>query len=314
MFTKNVQVVFISLGLIVLFVGSCLAGGIGTTGAQFLKIGTGARPVAMGCAFSAVADDLNAIYWNPAGLAAQKDRQISASYHKYFQDVNIGFMGYSQNIFDRGTLGVGLNYLSVSDIEKRIADTDEPDGEFGASDSAVYISYGDEKILGKYLEGLLVGFNLKFIHQKIEDETAQSYAFDIGTLYKTPIQNFTASLGIYNFGSKVKFVDESDPLPLNIRLGLAYRLFNNTLLLAADVDDYIIDERIYTQIGAEYSFRQILLVRAGYKLGMDSNKLGESTGLGTGIGFNIWNIMLDYAYAPFGELGDTHRVSVSTKF
>ncbi|MFH1282720.1 MAG: PorV/PorQ family protein [bacterium] len=314
MFSKKVMSVLVVPGFIVVFASFCLAGGIGTTGAQFLKIGIGARPVSMGYAFSAVSDDLNALYWNPAGLAMQKERQISASYLHYFQEVSIGFFGYSQSIMNRGTVGIGLSYLSVGGFEKRALDTDVPDGKFGANDGALYLSYADEKILGDKIEGLNLGFTIKGIRQEIDDQDATSFALDVGTLYRTPIEKLNASLGVYNIGTKVKFVEESDPLPLDIRFGLSYKMLQEKLLLAADIDDYINDERVYSQLGVEYAMVQSLSFRAGYKFGMDSNKLGGGAGLGTGVGFYVWGIQLDYAYAPFGELGDTHRMSIATKF
>lgn len=297
-----------------LFSEICFAGGVGTTGAQFLKIAPGARPSGMGGAFSAVADDLNAIYWNPAGLALQKDRQASASYIKYFQGVNIGFLGYSQEAFGYGTLGVGFNYLTVGDIERRATDVDTSVETFGANDMAVYLSYGSTSLLGRFVENLNFGMSLKYIKQTIDTENASSYAFDAGTLYKTPIKHLSASLGVYNVGSKVKFVEESDSLPMDVRLGAAYKFFQETFLVAADLDDYINDERIYSQLGMEYTFNKAVSIRAGYKFGMDSNKLGGAAGIGTGFGVNVWGVQLDYAYVPFGELTDTHRVSMSAKF
>jgi hypothetical protein len=293
-----------------LFSGISSAGGVGTTGAQFLKIGSGARAASMSGAFAAVSDDLSAIYWNPAGLARQKQRQASASYIKYFQGINIGFLAYSQDLRGNGTLGVGIDYLTINDIEKRTADTDTSAGTFGANDMALYLAYARENVF----PGIDAGANLKIIKQSIDSESAQSYALDLAALYKTPVENLTASFGVYNVGTQVKFVNEGDPLPLDIKLGFAYRMFENKLVLAADMDDYINDSRIYTQLGAEYVYRSMLSFRAGYRLGTDASKLGGSTGLGAGIGVNVWNVQLDYAFVPFGELNDTHWMSISTKF
>ncbi|MFH1379609.1 MAG: PorV/PorQ family protein [bacterium] len=319
---KSVKVTAAVLSLVGFVAGVSLAGGVGTTGAQFLKIGIGARPVGMGYAYSAVADDLNALYYNPAGLANQKDRQATASYLSYWQDVSIGFLAYSQQLF-KGTFGVGLSYLSIGGIEKRslsfVNDTnnaagdDLPEGKFGASDAALYLSYANKELLGQFVEGLDVGASIKALHQEIDDESANTPALDLAALYQTPITNLNASLGVFNIGPEVKFVDEGDPLPMMVRLGVSYRMFNNKLLLVADADEYFIDERFYGKAGAEYKLIEVLSLRAGYQMGMDS-ELGGMAGLGTGIGFNIWNIQTDYAFAPFGELGDTHRISISTKF
>ena len=291
---------------------SLYAAGVGTTAAQFLKIGVGARAVAMGGAFSAVADNIDAIYWNPAGLADQKDKQVKASYIQYFQGINIGFLGYSQPIGKLGALGVGLNYLTIGGIERRTTDVDTAEGTFGANDMALYLSYADTRFIK--LPGLRLGANLKVLRQTLDDKVAQSFALDVAGLYKTPLKNLTAALGIYNLGTSVKFINDADPLPLNIRLSGAYRLMNDALVVALDVDDYIYDERITESLGLEYSINKALSARAGYKLGMDSQSLGGLAGFSAGFGVNVWSIQLDYAFVPYGELSDTHRITLSTKF
>jgi hypothetical protein len=308
------QILSAALGLALYLTSAGYAAGVGTTGAQFLKIGPGARAVGMGGAFSAVSDNLEAIYWNPAGLAAQKDRQALASYDKYFQGVNIGFLAYSQEIFGRGTMGIGLNYLTVAGIERRNTDVDEAEGTFGANDMALYLSYADEKLLKEYVKGLTLGANIKVIRQSIDTQSSQSFAMDLSALYKTPVKNLSAALGVYNAGTAVKFVDEADPLPLDLKLGGAYRVLDDKLLIACDIDNYVNDFRMYESVGAEYALKSMFKFRAGYKLGMDTGALGGMSGFSAGFGVSAWGIQLDYAFVPFGELDDTHRLALSTKF
>lgn len=309
MSTINIKILVV-LGVMAAFAATSFAGGVGTTGAQFLKIGTGARAVGMGGAFSAVAEGPDAIYWNPAGLAVQTDKQATATYIKYFEGINIGYFGYTQPMFGHGVAGAGVNYLTVGDMDKRAGDTDVRDGTFSASDMALNLAWA-----GGIGHGVSVGANVKYIKQTIDADSAQSYAIDVAALYATPVEKLTAGLGVFNVGSKVKFIDEEDPLPLDVRLGFAYRMLtDDALIVAADADDYINDSRVYSKLGVEYTYRNMVSVRAGYTFGRDSSKLGGSTGLGTGIGVKVWNIKLDYAFVPFGELTDTHWVSISAKF
>jgi len=313
MFNKKQIIFALATTAMFLPVSPAFAGGVGTTAAQFLKIGVGARALAMGGAFSAISDDLSAIYWNPAGLATQKKKQATASYSQYFQGIKIGFMGYSQKSIKNGVLGIGLNYLTIDGIDRRTGDTDANEGTFGANDMALYISYA-KKDLFESVKGLKLGANLKIIRQTIDATTANSYALDLGALYDTPVKKLTAGFGIYNLGTEVKFINDADPLPLEARVGFAYRMLNDSLVAAVDLQDYVTDQRMYEQAGVEYTYKKSISIRGGYKLGMDSSSLGGMAGMSAGVGFNIWGVQLDYAFVPYGELDDTHRLTISTKF
>jgi len=89
------KIIFISLQL--LFCSSLIfAGGVGTTGSQFLKLGVGVRPVGMGEANAALSDDVNAIWWNPAGLCQVEHREITAMHNIWFEDIFFSNIGYCQ--------------------------------------------------------------------------------------------------------------------------------------------------------------------------------------------------------------------------
>src|SRR5258708_542635 len=98
--------------------GIAQAGSKGTSGGQFLRIGAGARGPGMGGAFSPVADDATAIYWNPAGLATLEKKEVSLGYNAYFKDTAAQFLGYSHPM-SKGTLGVGASLFGVKNIDKR---------------------------------------------------------------------------------------------------------------------------------------------------------------------------------------------------
>ncbi|MEW6555914.1 MAG: PorV/PorQ family protein [Elusimicrobiota bacterium] len=312
---KRFLSVFICVNLwFLICVNLCLAKGLGTTGAQFLKVGMGARPLAMAGAFSAVADDVNSIYYNPASLTRTETgkNEVSATYLKYFEDVNAGFLGYAGCAREKHYVGVGLTYLQVDNIEKR--DVSETKlGDFGATDMALFFSYARKDIAQKLLEGVSVGGGLKIINSQIENERAFTVALDLSAYYPAD-DKLAFALNIQNIGPGVKYIDESDPLPLNIKVGAAYKALKD-LTVACDLDEYIVDTKLYASIGAEYWIREdILALRSGYRFGYDTSSLGSVVGLGAGAGFRIWGFSIDYAFVPFGDLGDTHRISFGTKF
>ena len=153
--------------------GAAQAAGVGTTGASFLKVGVGARELALGSAASSLTEGAGAVNWNPARLAGLKRRDLSASYNMLFVDESQGFVGYAAPLGDdMGVFGAGVNYLTVSDIEKRTGDTDNPISKFSNNNTAVTLSYARPDVI----PGLAVGGNLKYIQQKLDTQNDKALA------------------------------------------------------------------------------------------------------------------------------------------
>ena len=285
--------------------------GYGTTSASFLKIGLGARPAAMGFAFAAISDDLNAIQYNPAGLAQLSGNNVAVTYLSYFQDINYGWMAYSMpmNISGPGTFGVSFGYLTLGGIEKRgLTDTDAADSTFGASDMQVALSYAFKNVV----EGLSIGTNLKMVTEAIDATRATGFAVDLGAFLdlKDLIPDLTASVALQNLGTGLKFVSINDPFPTNVKTGVALKLLDKTLMLAADSDYNLNDAKLSYRVGMEYWLQGMIAPRIGYGLA-PTNGL---SGLGAGLGIKLDTLNLDYAFLPQGDLGNTHRVTLGYKF
>lgn len=293
------------------------ARGVGTTGVQFLKIDPAARSLGMGGAYAAVVGDANAIFYNPAGIADLESKEIAGTYLQYFQSINYGSLAGVMPLED-SVVGVGINYLGVSDIDKRgTSDIDDPDGtasvdSFGAMDTAISVAYAKKDAFPGILEGLNIGSNLRFVYQTIDEESAFTLMTDVGGYYPFG-EKLSVALCFQNIGMGVKYKDESDPLPMNIKAGVAYRPING-LTIACDLNEYIVDDMFYASAGAEYWLFDIVAFRAGYKYGYDTDNLGSNVGIAGGLGVRYMDLGLDYTFAPFGELGDTHRVSTSARF
>ncbi len=282
------------------------AAGIGTTGAQFLKIGVGARPVGMGSSFVAVADDVNTAYWNPSGFSQIKGTELTTMYLSWFEGIDYGYVGYAQSCGEGIGFGGALTYLTTGDIPQTNLVGDNT-GAYSGEDIAFILS-GAKAINEK----ISLGSNIKIIQEKIESEVANGYAFDIGGLYKIN-QDTKLGVVVQNIGSKIKFVSESDALPLNWKIGASHKLLNNSLILALDIN-FPIDNNVTEHIGAEYLIGDAIALRLGYKTDTVSYLGGES-GLSGGIGveFAGW-YSIDYAWVPYGDLGQTHRFSLLMRF
>lgn len=274
-----------------------------SSGAAFLKIGAGARPSALGGNFVGLANDVNAVNWNPGGLGFLQEKELSAMYASWLADMNYEFVGYAQPLSNGLAIGGSLVMLQSGDMEKR-SDTREKLGTFSATDTC-----GTLALAKKVQDNVSLGGSVKFISQKIDDESATGVAVDLGALVKTSIDNLNVGLAVRNLGPQMKFISEGYDLPLTLAAGINYSLAKANL--TSDINYY--DSKVTVGVGMEYQVINALVLDLGYKAGKD-NQLGGLSGLSAGLGFNINKINLSYAWVPYGELSDTHRISLGVKF
>ncbi len=294
----------------VLCVGSyVMAGSPGSKGAVFLKLGQGARANAMGESFVALADDINALYWNPAGIAQIKERQATFMYSDWLEEINYNYLAYvSPAQVMGGIMGGAITLLDSGSIDKYDA-TPNKVGTFDGKDIALAISYAKEMT-----PNCSLGATLKYIQMKIDGNKSTGFGVDVGCLYKPEVENLTLGIVMQNFGPKLgAFVSEKDGLPLNFKVGGAYKFPNNPLTLSLDIN-FPSDNDTNFNLGGEYWIKEMVAIRAGYK-SLTKDEL-KSSDLTFGAGFRIpgTGIGLDYAYCDYDDLGDTHRVSLMTKF
>lgn len=281
----------------------------GTTAADFLKIGIGARPAGLGEAFCAIADDVNAAYWNPAGLAQVKEFQFTTIYKHWFEDIKSGCLGYLHpGDKDAITMGVWMTYMDEGSMQE-IKNDRTTGGTFKAEDIGITVSFAQA-----LKKEFLAGANLKYIQQKIAGVSGSSIAGDIGLIYK-PTKFINLGLVVQNIGSKIKFVKEGFPLPLNLKTGISYK--NKWIILALDANKPIDNDPLIC-LGLESKIANIVALRVGYKYQTKNQKLdlyeSASVGFTGGFGLGFGNTyFLDYAYVPYGDLGDTHRISFMMK-
>lgn len=276
--------------LIMAFASHIFAGGPGTTGAGFLKIGVGARAAAMGDAFTTIVDDSTSLYWNPAGLVKMKERRLLATYNMWFAGISQGYLSLGYPL-SRGIIAGGINYINMGDFEGR-----DEFGELTKPFSAFALNYhlGFADRAGK---NLVWGVSAGAVQDTIAGDTKITYAANLGLLFQSS-ESLSFGLALRNIGGKLG----SDPLPFEARVGLA--LTRGPLILALDIASPI-DNDTYYCAGVEWWMWDGIALRAGYKTNQD---IGQ--GFTAGLGFKKGKIQFDYAYVPYGELGDTHKISV----
>ena len=276
--------------------------------ANILEFGSGVRPTAMGEAFCGVADDINAICWNPAGIAWLNKKEISLGHDGYYQDLRVESISGIYPVEDILAC-VGLNVASLRVGE--IIGMDNNGNKIPTPDAGdILVTLSFSQIMDEDMR-LGVGLGIKWIHQKIAEEKASGMACDIGVLYKGNYKDcpYTVGAVVQNIGEKIGFVREKYKLPLIFKIGVSSRILGDKILCAVDLNKPIKD-KVYLNIGGEYRVTDNIAFRAGFN-GRDQVDMGMSVG----IGIKIRNgIRFDYSYEGYEELGNAMRVSVGRKF
>lgn len=283
----------------------------GTTGFNFLKIGVGTRAAALGGAYAAVAGDIEASAWNPAGLSGLDERTAALSYNSYFLDSQAGFASIAVPKGSR-VHALSVHYVSYGDLQE----TDMEGkvlGTFSATDLAAYLSIAQP--LGP--DWLVVGANLKAVYSNMAEFSADAYLADLGLLVRAPLEGTTlgasiANLGFVRSGYTAGF---KDSLPVHIRLGAAHRLAHLPVpaLLVADFN-LPNDNDSYLAFGLEVQLANGLYLRPGYSTQPIGSRDEGPVGLSAGAGLTMRRYAVNYAYSSSPDLGPVHRVSLIGTF
>jgi hypothetical protein len=271
------------------------------SGMEFLKIGVGARAMAMAGAYVGFASGAEAGYWNPAGLTQIERIEFSATHLQWSTDVMYEFLTYGQKLPGIGSVGASLFYLDVGEIDAR--------DEFGQvlPEISVYDACGMVSFARTITPVISGGLSLKGFQEKIGDDATSGFAVDVGGLIHVAKVNI--GFNIQNLGMKLKFVDEEFSLPMTARLGVAFHPLP-ALVLALDGDYQVVNKRGAVHFGGEYWVKEMVAVRAGYQYKSEDDQLDLLNGLGAGLGVKYMKFGIDYGYEPSPELGDIHRISL----
>ncbi|MBI3552028.1 MAG: PorV/PorQ family protein [Elusimicrobia bacterium] len=298
-----------------LFAQSFSGSAKGTTAADFLQLGVGGRAMGMGGAFSAIADDASALYWNPAGLTNIEKRSATFMHASYLQSSFFDYAAYGQNLGKYGAAGGSLQYLNAGQITQTDANFN-PIGTFSPYDMALTFGYA-HKLTGvaPALDGAAVGGSIKYIRSAIIN-TAQTTAFDVGMLSPFYFNHkLRLAFTMTNLGGTLKYEQTAENLPLTMTAGGAYHITDRWL---TSLDLGIPrGNSPYVAAGTEYLFPLKDTWSFAGRLGYNSRNVGDVsgvTGVSVGVGLGAHGLNFDYSFVPYGSLGITNRFSVSAKF
>ena len=287
---------------------------VGTAVAQFLKIGVGARATGMGESFAAVANDVNALYWNPAGITNIKSISLGVSHTQWFAQLFHNYIGIVIPLSEDNVLGISA--VSLTTNEQEVTTADRPDGTgvfYTVNDVAFGLS-----LAHKLTDRFSVGVTAKYIQQTLYNESANTFAIDIGTYLRTGFHNLVIAMCVSNYGGTMQLEGtdlialadinkniggeynpdarlKTEPwsLPLNFRVGVSMDLIGGMdPLIQSEYNRFTMaidgnhpndnDERL--NIGCEYSWDEIFFARFGYKVNYDVEKWTFGAGVKLNLG------------------------------
>jgi hypothetical protein len=285
---------------------------VGTAGAKFLDIGISARAVGMAEAYSAIANDVSAVYYNPAGLTQMFSREIMFTHINYPAGINFEFAAFAIPVEAlAGVLGVGIYNLNTGDIPLTTYGYPNGTGEyFAASDLAVTVSYARS-----LTEHFSLGGTFKYVGEYYDNESSHGWAADVGTLYDTGYRGFRIAMSIVNFGPDMKMVQQNYPLPINFKFGSSFNFIENPdhLAVFALEGAHPSDNLEQYNAGIEYWYLDKFSVRVGNRFNYDSDGFTAGAGIKWPLGENS-ELRVDYGYQDFGFLREIHRFSLAMAF
>jgi hypothetical protein len=312
---------------------------VGTTSMQFLKVMPSARGAALGDAYSVWASGAEAAFWNPAGVASTVNQEITSTYTMWLLDTKLGALSLAANLGDLGALALTAQYVDYGTMEEAIWASpyikNDPYPGLTGRQFRPFAFVGGLTYARNLTARFSAGLSVKYAYESLYDGSTavamvrqgvyeevntwgRGFVFDFGMRYDTGFRSVQLALAVQNFGPEIAYAQESTPLPMQFRWGIAADLVGpNALIGTMDggrlgVAFDLFQPNDYAQqmhAGLEVEFRDAVALRAGYKFNYDSE--GFTAGGGVRHSFGGIRISFDYSYGSIGYyLGDVHRISL----
>ncbi len=303
---SRVSIIAALITIMISFSASTAAGqdGTGASGASFLSLPVGARPIALGETGAALSRDPFAWLTNPALMPFAERSGVGAFHSQWTLDT------YYDNIIAKHALsrivsiGAAVTYLSSPDIPG-FNELGAPTADVGNNNLQAIVGVGVEPV-----PGVGTGVNVKYLQERIADFTGRGWAVDIGAAWITGIREIALGAAVQNLGSDITYITKSEKLPTAYRVGASGAIPLPVPMMGLRIAADLVKKRFedpYGCFGAEFDVRSIVFLRAGYT--GDTNREGNRFSFGGGLKL-FDRLMIDYAWSPYGDLGSFHRISI----
>ncbi len=314
---------------------------VGTSSAAFLRIPVGAKGIALGSAFTAIADDGSAMFWNPGNIAKQSKRTLFVHYSPWLPGLDYNYIGFLLPLPSLGVCGINIVSLNSGEMEITTPEAQMGTGEtFTAASTAVGIAFAR-----RLTDRFAIGANFKYINERIFHSNATGFAFDVGTMFITPFRDVRFGVSVANVGTHMQmngedlnsYVDVAPTqegnndnivaqlktdrfdLPIVMRIGISWdlRLSAGSRFTFACDGVNPNDNAPNLNVGGEFAtFKESLVVRGGFnELFLENREKGLTLGAGLKIPYLADNnLIFNYAYQDFRYLGGVNHFSLEISF
>lgn len=312
----------------------------GTTIGQFLKIEPSARIAAIGNAGASLGGEISSMFYNPASLGKISGTDIQFTFNKWLADINYNYAAVGVNLEGLGTFALVATILNSGEMDVRTVEQPLGTGErFTVKNLAFGLGYGL-----MVTDRVSIGLQVNYITETIWHSSISTFGLNLGVQYQILDEGLTVGASLSNFGADASYDGRDlylnydfDPdkygdndhlpaelrtnsfgLPVIFRAGISYQFVfgeDYNLLIAADAM-HPNDNSESVNFGGELNLLKYVSLRGGYRnLFLDDLEGGLVLGAGFKVDIaNSYNIRFDYAYADYGRLAETHRLTLGIGF
>ena len=275
----------------------------GSSAAQFLKLGVSAGAEGMSGIGVSTVKTAAAAYYNPAALALIDGMDVTFTHTEWFAGINHEYISVAQNFGRSGTFALSATGLYTNEMQVRTPLQPDGTGEtFYAGNFRAGLTYSRS-----LTNRVTFGGTINYINVSLYDDFSEhAFSMDIASLYSTDYRGFAFGMKIANFGSNIKFVNESYPLPAFFEFGAsmnAVEMGNQTMLVGFSAIKPN-DGQPFGKFGVEWNAAGMLFIRGGYNIAHDTAEYTFGAGVEWG-GFRV-----NYAFGNYRNIQPVHRFTL----
>jgi hypothetical protein len=313
---------------------------VGTTAGQFLGISVGPRAAAMGSAYVASNEDVTSLYWNPGAVAQAGKSQLIFSNTDWLVGTKFRWLGFLLSIDDQNAVGLSLTQLDYGEEDVTTVASPNGTGErWSAQDLCIALTYSR-----RLTDRFSMGGTAKYIDQRVWNESASTFAFDLGLLFVTGFNDMRLGVSMTNFGGDMKLdgrdllqtvdIDPQNsgsnkslvgslktdpwPIPLSFRVGVAMDVYKDDMWRLTLATDALMpnDNDGSVNVGGEFAWSDMVFLRGGYK-SVFAASAEDGLSLGAGLKYTaagIGALEVHYAWTEFGAFGNLNTIALGISF